>query len=596
MIYSLSANKPSFNKGKSLPFHAGLNIILGMKSENSGAKDTRNSLGKSTVLNLIDFCLGADILPELTNEKLSDWSFTIDIDIGGSRVKVTRALLEESRDLIEIEGDVTKWPIPPDTPAINGGTSKYGIENWRKLLGAVFFSLPIHDVEVPIAEKPPSYRGLMGFFHRKSFQGDLTPSSANESSTSRDRTLAYLLGLEWEFVSRYSALTAQEKDAKTIRDAATIKREEWHESSIRTLEGTCKRLKTDLDSIRSQLSEFKVDPLYHQSEEEADRLTRELHKVRRSFYSNRRALFAATQSLRDDFAESDGLKELYEEAGIAFPDAIVHTLDEVAQFHRDVVLNRRRFLEEEIKQLKALINQEESKLEQLDKERSECLKHLGTHGALEEFASLQDRSEKLVSELSAKMQCLNDLKKSRSDLKKIKNDKAAELSSAKDEFDHRSQYAESASATYRALTESLYEESGAGTFEIDFLEKPNTGKKSAGFRFKTSLPSSGGAGKGKINLYAVDMTIFKQQSLCKRNISLMLHDGEIFTSADERQVATALELAHKYALERDGQYITGFNDDKLPTTQFSQGFNIEDCIALRLYDGAVENKLLGIEF
>ena len=455
--------------------------------------------------------------------------------------------------------------------------------------------MPIHDGEVPVAEKPPSYRELMGFFHRKSFQGDLTPSSASESATSRDRTLAYLLGLEWEFVSRYSALTAQEKDARTIRDAATIKRKEWHEKSVRALEGTCKRLKTDLDSIRSQLSEFKVDPLYHQSEEEADRLTRELHKVRRSFYSNRRALGAATQSLRDDFAEPDGLKELYEEAGITFPDAIVHTLDEVAQFHRDVVLNRRRFLEEEIRQLKGLIKQEEPKLEQLDKARSECLKHLGTHGALEEFASLQDRREKLVSELSAKMQCLNDLKKSKSDLGKIKDDKAAELSSAKDEFDQRSKYAEEASATYRTLTESLYEESGAGTFEIDFLEKSDTGK-SAGFRFKTVLPSSGGAGKGKINLYAVDMTIFNQQRLCKRNISLMLHDGEIFTSADERQVATALELAHKYALERDGQYITGFNDDKLPTTQFSPGFNIEDCIALRLYDGATENKLLGIEF
>ena len=129
MIYSLSANKPSFNKGKSLIFHAGLNIILGVKSENANTKDTRNSLGKSTVLNLIDYCLGANILPELTKEELSDWAFTIDIDIGGSRVRVTRALLEESRDLIEIEGDVTKWPIPPDTLAINGGTSKYGIEN-----------------------------------------------------------------------------------------------------------------------------------------------------------------------------------------------------------------------------------------------------------------------------------------------------------------------------------------------------------------------------------------------------------------------------------------------------------------------------------
>ena len=211
------------------------------------------------------------------------------------------------------------------------------------------------------------------------------------------------------------------------------------------------------------------------------------------------------------------------------------------------------------------------------------------------MASLQDRREKLASELSAKTQCLNDLKKSKSDLAKIKDEKAAELSSAKDEFARRRQYAEAARSTYKSLTESLYEKSGAGTFEIGFIEKSEVGK-SAGFRFKTSLPSSGGAGKGKINLYAVDMTIFNQQRLCKRNISLMLHDGEIFTSADERQVATALELAHKYALEQGGQYITGFNDDKLPTSLFPSDFKIEECIALKLYDGATENKLLGIEF
>ncbi|MCR5753165.1 MAG: DUF2326 domain-containing protein [Kiritimatiellae bacterium] len=597
MIYSLSANKPSFNKGRPVEFHPGLNIILGMKSPAANARDTRNSLGKSTVLNLIDYCLGSNVPLSLDKEELREWSFTLDIDIGGSRVKVTRGLLKAAQGMVSVSGDVSEWPIAPDIPAINDTPNNYIIENWRKLLGAVFFSLPFKQgtEEFELSEKPPSYRELMGFFHRKSFQKEFLPGEGNAKAIPRDRTLAYLFGLDWAYLSRYEALSAEEKEFRTIQAAATIKRKEWGKSTVRKLKAHCKELRESCEEIKTQLSEFKGDLFYQQVEAETERLSNELQTLRRAFYADRRALEAAQQSLKDDFADTDvgGLKTIYEEAGLKFTGQVVRTLEEVAKFHQDVVKNRSDFLKEEIKRLKAAIRERSSKMRCIDDSRAEMLKQLETKGTMDEFTKLSNKSAELAAELSVKEQCLADTERAKSRLDELKEAKTTEAATAKKEFDRRIDKVELAQANYSELATSLYQESGAGSLEISFTEQV---AKKSGYRFSAEMPSSSGSGKNRMKLFTVDMTIYRQQKHCGHAMALMLHDGEMFTSADGRQRAKALELAHKFAIERDGQYITGFNDDILPTGDFSAGFDAEKCVALKLYDGSAENKLLGIEF
>ena len=597
MIYSLSANKPSFNKGNPVEFHPGLNIILGMKSPDANARDTRNSLGKSTVLNLIDYCLGSNVPLSLDKEELSEWSFTLDIDIGGSRVKVTRCLLKAAQGIVCVSGDVSGWPLAPYIPATNETPNNYSIENWRKLLGAMFFSLPFKQgtEEFAPSEKPPSYRELMGFFHRKSFQRDFAPSADNAKAIPRDRALAYLFGLDWEYLSRYEALSAKEKEFRTIQAAATIKHKEWGEKSIKTLAATCKKLEMQRNSLQEQITKYKGDLFYQQVETATEELSNKLQAVRRAFYADRRALEAAQQSLRDDFADTDvgGLRAMYEEAGLVFPGQVVRTLEEVARFHQDVVQNRSDFLKEEIKRLKAAIKEKSSQMRHIDDSRADLLKQLETKGTMDEFTKLSNKSAELAAELSVKKQCLEDNKNAKTRLGEIKEAKATETANAKEEFDRRADKVEQAQSSYAELATSLYQEVGAGALEISFAEKTN---KKSGYKFATTMPSGDGAGKSKMKSFAIDMTIYQQQTLCEHAMALMLHDGEMFTSVDGRQVAKALELAHKYAIERGGQYITGFNDDRLPTGVFTDGFNVEDCIALRLYDGPAENKLLGIEF
>jgi uncharacterized protein YydD (DUF2326 family) len=56
MINTISANQPSF---KTVEFTPGFNVIIADRTESSGVKDSRNGLGKSTLIEIIHFCLGA---------------------------------------------------------------------------------------------------------------------------------------------------------------------------------------------------------------------------------------------------------------------------------------------------------------------------------------------------------------------------------------------------------------------------------------------------------------------------------------------------------------------------------------------------------
>ena len=56
MIHAVRANKSSFH---AVEFDAGFNVVLADRAKESTRKDFRNGLGKTTLLEIIHFCLGA---------------------------------------------------------------------------------------------------------------------------------------------------------------------------------------------------------------------------------------------------------------------------------------------------------------------------------------------------------------------------------------------------------------------------------------------------------------------------------------------------------------------------------------------------------
>ena len=83
-----------------------------------------------------------------------------------------------------------------------------------------------------------------------------------------------------------------------------------------------------------------------------------------------------------------------------------------------------------------------------------------------------------------------------------------------------------------------------------------------------------------------------------RNVKpgFLIHDSNIFSDVDERQVARALELGARKARECGFQYIVCLNSDSVPYDEFTEGFDIDKFVRRRLTDNEPAGTLLGIEF
>ena len=140
-----------------------LYVALADRSKEASEKDSRNGLGKTTLLEIIHFCLGGvDKKSRLMAEPLKNWTFTLELDCRGKPYTVSRNT-GEPRWVI-LDGDFTDWPVKP---RFNKDTGNMVISNpdWNKVLGWLMFDLPQEEEDSRAYH--PSFRSLITYFVRR---------------------------------------------------------------------------------------------------------------------------------------------------------------------------------------------------------------------------------------------------------------------------------------------------------------------------------------------------------------------------------------------------------------------------------------------
>ena len=101
--FAVRSNMPSF---KAVEFQPGFNVVLADRTKESTRRDSRNGLGKTTLIEIIHFCCGAQTRRNqgLMVPSLKGWSFTLEMRIGDRELVVTRST-DEPR-WISLDGDV----------------------------------------------------------------------------------------------------------------------------------------------------------------------------------------------------------------------------------------------------------------------------------------------------------------------------------------------------------------------------------------------------------------------------------------------------------------------------------------------------------
>ena len=150
MIHEISSSLPSF---KTLKFGAGLNVVLAEKSEGATDRQTRNSSGKTSLISIIHFLMGANCPAAsiFKYESLLAHSFSLTFDLGDQRMTARRSGSDPNK--VYVDTNLPEWPEQP-TIDLATGESWFSNKKWTAALAVSMFDV------IEAGKYSPSFRSI----------------------------------------------------------------------------------------------------------------------------------------------------------------------------------------------------------------------------------------------------------------------------------------------------------------------------------------------------------------------------------------------------------------------------------------------------
>jgi uncharacterized protein YydD (DUF2326 family) len=592
MIHGLSSDMPSF---KSMVFGPGLNILLADKSEGATDRQSRNGAGKTSFVELIHFLLGGNVEPGniFRSDALSCWLFEAKMDIGETTIDVARSGAKPSR--IYISGETSAWPLQPawDTESLVLFATKeqiFSLEQWRTLLGAVFFGLNT-DLEEDRARFQPTFRLLFSYFARRQNSGGLlspTQSSNRQQPWQEQVSVSHLLGLDAHIPQEFQEVRSREKAMTELPKAVKqggLGRYFGAAADLRTestiAEARAKRL-------REQLASFNVVPEYSELEREASAITRDISLLNDENTIDRELILQLKDALTSEQPPAvANLDRLYREAGVVLPSTVNRRFGDVEQFHQAIVRNRRSHLTSEVQATEARIGERERARERLDGRRRQLMGILRSGGALEHYARLQEEAGRAEADAEGLRQRLVTAERIESTKAELDIERGRLLKALQDDYHERSSVIAEAILVFEELSNALYERAGSLTVRAT----------SNGPTVDIRIDAQRSQGIRNMQIFCFDPMLADLATRRGLGPGFLIHDSHLFDGVDERQVAKALQLGADRSSSVGYQYIVTMNSDALPKDGFRRGFDVNQFVLpTKLTDATETGGLFGLRF
>lgn len=590
MILSIESSLSSF---KRVTFREGLNVLLSDKSAESTEKQTRNSAGKTSLVEIIHFLYGADCdkdslfrVPELIEHK-----FKGRFRIGGQEFTVERGGAEPAKIFLLAGGDDRK-DIPKK---LDKASERFYVSNtnWKAFLGHKLFGLPQDESGTAFDEAyTPTFRSMFSYFARRRDSGGfICPERQAEKQHRSDWqvNLSYLLGLDWQIPFEFTKIRLREKTLEELRKAVKV-------GALGKVVGTVAELRPQVtiadakaDKLRRELANFEVHESYKELSKRAASAKTEMQSIVRRTVSLNENLEHLEDALKSERApQRSDIQQLYAAAGIELPGVALRRFDEVSSFYESVVANRRIHLENEIASVKAQIAAEETAVSRLDKERSTILQNLDGRGALDDFLSLQRE----LAEWDAQAATLRERFKAAEVLEgestKLAIDRGNLQRRLQEDHHVRSPALTEAILVIADAIATLYGDR-AGRFVVEATDN--------GPEFRISIEGDRGGGISNMEIFCFDLALFKVVTARLGGPGFLLHDSHLFDGVDERQIAGALLLGMEATKGKDLQYIVTMNSDIFESLPLPKEIDFSKVVLkTRLSDEGEDGGLFGFRF
>jgi uncharacterized protein YydD (DUF2326 family) len=581
MIKRLYSSLKTF---KELRFKPGLNLLLADKSEKSTSKHTRNSAGKSSVVEIIHFLAAADCpensifrLPELVQHR-----FGMDFDLGGNEVRVERSGASPN-EIIIAQGETSRWPIQPETSA-ESGERVLSVKDWDRVLGALMFKLD----QVSRIPYSPTFRSLFSYFARRMPGGFTEPHLhfIQAKPATWQVAVSYLLGLDWTIPQEWQLVRDQEDEIRKLRAAVG-------EGDLAEIVGQKAQLRTEIATVessvnrfRERLDGFQVLPDFRRYEDYASQLTRQLSELADENSLDEELLAELERAVAEENPpQITDLERVYGDSGVSLPGVALKRFEEVRKFHESVITNRKSYLAGEIELARDRITKRRNTMSSLDRERQTVMGVLKSHGALDQFSRLQADYGRKTADLELLRKRFAAAEKIEEGLARLKIRRQQLLLRLRQDYSEQSAVLNRSIVTFEEISRQLYQTSAK------FTPTETTN----GPQFKIDVQGERSPGISNMQIFCFDMMLAQIVSERGMGPGFLVHDSHLFDPVDSRQVGTALKLGSTVSDEKHFQYIVTLNSDK--QIEAPDDFSVSDYeMPVKLTDATETGGLFGIRF
>ena len=387
-------------------FKQGFNIIYGKKDSEKEPKSSLNSIGKSTFLDLLDFCLlcsfNATHNARLFAAKdiMSGYNIVLEFRINEKKYIIKRTV--DEKQILFGEKDTNNL-------------KHFELEELKQILSDLIFYRENYEGDF----NRKWFRNLITFYLKiQKFKKDnfSDPIQYLKGKTEIETNIyqLYLLGINNFFSNEvFKSNVDLKKLLPAIREIEKLLTEKYKLNDLSGTNQNINKLKYEINKLEISISNFQLNEEYEDVEKKANILTQTIKDKWFQNFSDKNKIEAYQESFDiPDRINTVKIKNIYKELSEKFAIQVKKTLDEAILFRKQLSQNRRNFLQEEIDNLTTEIHSREKQIVELEKERAECFNFLANEKAIKDltgaFNILSDKKSKL-SDLESNTKILNDL-------------------------------------------------------------------------------------------------------------------------------------------------------------------------------------------
>lgn len=546
MLRELGADDPRF---RTVRFTEGLNLLIADRTETSTQQQSRNAVGKTSAVELLQFLLGSDPNKLTRDAAIKATTFHLDLDWPGSTdtLRVRRSSTKP--------GDVYIFPDTSGTASTlfeTGFGTRVSLSDWREELAQTLFGIPRDTSGL-------SGRTLISFYLRRAEAGgfnDALRPNTKISGHAATAHLCYLLGMDWTLAKRYGDISEREQTRRKLAGAAKDPTLDKIVGTSAGLRGRILAIDQRIRELGQQIRDFQVVPEYEEIRREADQVDARIRELRSNEVADRRNLEDMERAVSEATEPGDEyLENAYSELGVLLGEEVRARFDQVKHFHQAVVQNRRHYLDEEIGRLRRHLDENERERTRLGQRQAELLRILSDGGALNTLTFMQTVLAKEIAEREAlkhKAEAAQTLEQSQRDITQEKVRLEGDMAT---DIVERQQLVEQSGALFNRFARRLY-----GNDRNPYL---NFQAKRSSLDIVLQLDSDSSSGISNMKTFCFDLTWAVIAHRSGRGPDFIVHDSKIYDGVDERQVKEALSLAAEVMSEEGMQYVVTINSDDL---------------------------------